>query len=34
MLRQLVPLRAALPDGPEGDAQLPIAIKNALDQTI
>jgi hypothetical protein len=34
MLRQLVALRAALPEGPEGDAQLPIAIKNALDQTI
>jgi hypothetical protein len=34
MLRQLVALRAALPEGPAGDAQLPIAIKNALDQTI
>jgi hypothetical protein len=34
MLRQLVALRAALPDGPEGDAQLPIAIRNALNQTL
>ena len=34
MVRQLTALRAALPHGPEGDAQLHAAIKNALDQTI